>query len=254
VKNVLLCISLVALALSSLLPSYAAAPAKITAVAPVGILVGEADARIKLLEENLASNDTYIQAKGKKIPDEAGALSVLAQAIVESEEKATWQATAADVRDGAKALGAAKSYDEAKTALAAIKEARGGKNGSANPEHEWNKLAKLGTLMNNVSARNNKFRRVTKKKDPTDAEAAEYAGDAAVSAVLALAIGEDTHEVKSKKQEDIDLWKKFARDFQAQMSAASAAYSKKDVTAAADAWKKSATICNDCHGKFKEGE
>jgi hypothetical protein len=254
VKNVLLNVSLAALGLSLLLPCYGAAPAKIAAVAPVAILVGEADARIKLLDEHLASNENYIQAKGKKIPDEAAVLTVLAQAIVESDEKAAWQSSAADVRDAAKALGAAKSYDEAKAALAAIKEAHGGKKGSAKPEYEWNKLAKLGTLMNAVSARNNKFRRVTKKKDPTDAEAAEYAGDAAVSAVLALAIAEDTHEVKSKKQDDIDLWKKFAKDFQTQMSAASAAYTKKDVTGAADAWKKSSTICNDCHGKFKEGE
>ena len=88
----------------------------------------------------------------------------------------------------------------------------------------------------------------------TDAEFAALTGDATVNAVLALATHEDTHEVKSKKAEDIELWKKFSKDYQTQMTATAAALKKKDMTAAADAWKKSNTICNDCHSKFKEGE
>lgn len=252
-KKVLLSLSLGALGMSFLLPCFAAAPAKISAVAPIADLVAECDARIKVLDEALASDKSYLESKGKKIPEEASVLAVLAQAVAESEDKADWQPSAANLRDAAMALAKTKTYDDAKKEFAAVKEAHSGKATGAKVEYEWNKLSKLGILMNQVSSRNNKFRRVT-KKDASDAESAEYARDATVSAVLALAIQEDTHEVKSKKPEDIELWKKFGKDFQAEMTAVSAAYKKKDKTGAAAAWKKASAVCNDCHGKFKENE
>jgi cytochrome c556 len=60
--------------------------------------------------------------------------------------------------------------------------------------------------------------------------------------------------VKSGKAEDIAEWKKFAKAFQVEMTAASAAFKKKDMTAAGDAWKKGNTACNDCHAKFRPNE
>jgi hypothetical protein len=253
-KRISLILALGAIGLSLLVPCYAAAPAKIAAVAPVADIAAQADARIKALEEALKDNEEYNKAKGKTIPTEAGVLAVLAQAVAESEEKAAWQATAADVREAAMALGKAKTFDDAKKELAAVKDAIGGKSSGAKVEYDWAKLCKLGTVMDQISKRNNKFRRNTKKKDPTDVELAEWTGDATVAAVLALAAHEDTHEVKSKKAEDIELWKKFAKEYQTQMTATAAALKKKDMAAAADSWKKSSTACNDCHSKFKEGE
>ena len=250
-KNVLLSLSLGALALSLLLPCYAAAPVKIASVAPVSDLVREADVKIKLLEEFLFDNKSYVESKGTTIPAAAGVLAVLAQAIVESDEKAAWQSAAADVRDAAIIVATAKSYDDAKKGLAAIQDAHGGKAAGAKPEHEWNKLCKLGSIMKEINARNSKLRRVTRKKPPTAAEFAEGSADASVMAVLALAAHDDTHEVKSKKKEDIDEWQKYAKEFQTQMTAVAAAFRKNDVAAAADAWKKGTTACNDCHAKFR---
>jgi hypothetical protein len=253
-KKISLTLALGALALSLLIPCYAAAPAKISTVAPVADLVAAADARVKALEDALKDNEEYNKAKLKTIPAEAGVLAALAQAIAESDEKAAWQGTAADVRDAAMALGSSKSYDDAKKAFAGVKDALGGKSSGAKVEYDWAKLTKLGIVMEQISKRNNKFRRNTKKKDPTDAELAEWTGDATVAAVLGLAAHEDTHEVKSKKAEDIELWKKFAKEYQVQMTTTAANLKKKDLAAAADSWKKSSTACNDCHSKFKEGE
>ncbi len=253
-KKLSLSLALGAIGFSLLLPCYAAAPAKIATVAPIADLTAQADARIKALEEALKDNEEYNKAKGKTIPSEAGVLAVLAQAIAESEEKAAWQATAPDVREAALALGKAKTFDDAKKQFAAVKEAIGGKSSGAKVDYDWGQLCKLGTVMDQISKRNNKFRRNTKKKDPTDVELAEWTGDATLSAVLALAAHDDTHEVKSKKAEDIEQWKKFAKDYQVQMTATAAALKKKDLTAAADSWKKSTASCTDCHAKFKEGE
>src|SRR5262249_54431729 len=52
-KKALLYISLGAIGVSFLLPCYAAAPAKIAAVAPIADIVAEADAKIKALDEAL---------------------------------------------------------------------------------------------------------------------------------------------------------------------------------------------------------
>ena len=250
-KKILVCMSLGALGASLLMPCQAAAPAKIATVAPIANLVAEAEAKIKSLDEALASDKSYLESKGTTIPKEAGVLAVLAQAVVESEEKAAWQPSAADLRDAAKSVASAKSYDEAKKGLAAIKEAHSGKTSGAKAEAEWNHLAGLGKVMKEVNVRNGKLRRAARMKTLTADQADEFSRDASVLAVLALAAQEDTHEVKSGKAEDIAEWKKFAKEFQTQMTAASAAFKKQDVSAASDAWKKGNAACNDCHAKYR---
>jgi hypothetical protein len=253
-NKILVCLSLGALATSFLLPCQAAAPAKIASVAPITDVVAEAEAKIKGLEEALATENSYRENKGTSIPTAAGVLAVLAQAVVESEEKAAWQPAAADLRDAARAVAAAKSYDEAKTGLLAIKDAHGGKTSGAKPEAEWNKLSGLKQVMKEINSRAGKLRRATKKKEPTEAEFAEAARDASVMAVLGLAAHDDTHEVKSGKAEDIADWKKFSKEFQIQLSAASAAFKKKDMAAGGDAWKKGNAACTECHNKFRPSE
>ncbi len=253
-NKILVCLSLGALGTSLLLPCQAAAPAKIASVAPIADLVAEADAKIKSLEEGLASDKTYLEVKGTKLPTDAGVLAVLAQAVAESEEKAAWQATAADVREAAKAVASAKSYDDAKKGLEGIKAAIGGTAAGAKPEAEWNKLCGLGKVMKEINGRAGKLRRATRKKDATETEFADAARDASVMAILGLAAHDDTHEVKSGKAEDIAEWKKFSKEFQAQMTAASAAFKKKDMAAAGDAWKKGNAACTDCHAKFRPNE
>lgn len=252
-KKVLLSISLGALGVSCLLPCYAAAPEKIAKVAPIADLVAEVDAKIKVLEEALASDNSYLESKASTVPNEAGVLAVLAQAVVESDEKATWKAAAADLRDAAKAIGDAKTYDAAKAGLAAAKAAVGGKAGSAKPDAEWNKLCGLGKVMKEINKRKLKLGRTTRKKTLTPAEFEEGARDASVAAVLALAAHDDTHEVKSGKKEDIDEWKKLSKDFQVQMTAAATAFKQQNLAAATDAYKKGNTTCTACHEKFRPG-
>lgn len=251
-NKVLLNLTLGAVGLVVLWPVYAAAPAKIADVAPVGDLVHEADAKIKALEEHLASDKSFNEGKGSSIPRDAGVLAVLAQAISESSESSPWQASAKDVRDGAIAVWSSKSFDDAKKGLEKIKAAHAGKAGDAKPEHDWNKLCKLGSLMKELSARNGKLRSATKKKQMTPQEMEESSRHASVLAVLGLAAEEDTHEVK--KKEEVGEWKKFAKAFQSDMHATSEAFKKGDMAAAAAAWKKGNSACNECHMKFKENE
>ncbi|HLJ12579.1 MAG TPA: hypothetical protein VKU82_15400 [Planctomycetaceae bacterium] len=254
-KSVLFSISLGTIGLALVWTCDAAAPAKIAQVAPMSDLTAEADAKVKALETSLADNQSYLSSKGTTLPADAGVLAVLAQAVAESDEQAAWKPAAADVRDAAIALSNAKSYDDAKKELEAVKAAFGGKSGGAKPEHEWNKLCRLGLLMKEVNKRNTSVKRTLRKKpQPSDAEFAKAAADSSVLAVLALAAHDDTHEVKGQKKEDIDEWQKYAKEFQAQMTVAAAAFAKKDLAGATEASKKGNAACNDCHGKFRKDE
>jgi len=247
-KNVLTSTCLAAAALAGYC-CLAASPAKIKEVAPVADLVTEAEAKIKALEESLASEEKYQEAKATSLPRDASVLAVLAQAITESEEKAGWKASGPDLRDAAIALGGSKSFDEAKKALAAVTEAHGGKSGGAKAEAEWNKLGKFGAIMKEVNVRNGRLRRYLRKlpDNPNDA-----ARDASVLAVLALVAHEDTHEVKQAA--DVPEWQKLSKEFQTHMTAAAAAFNAKDTAGAKAGFDKANSACNACHKKFRDME
>ncbi|MFN8856230.1 MAG: hypothetical protein ACK50P_11740, partial [Planctomycetaceae bacterium] len=157
---------------------FAAAPVKIKDVASGADLVLEADAKIKALEEALASADKYQEAKAGPLGRDASVLAALSQAIVESEEKPQWKASAADVRDGAVAIVGAKSFEEAKKGLDAVKAAAGGTAAGAKPEAEWNKLGTLGAVRKEVNARTGKVRRAVRKRPDNDDELSQTARDA----------------------------------------------------------------------------
>lgn len=246
-KKVLLGVSLAVVAGGILVPAFAAAPVKMSKVAPVADFVAEAEAKVKTLETALATNDSYLAGQKKSIPEDAGILAVLAQAIAEHEEKPTWKASAADLREGAKAIANSKTYDEAKKGLASVKDALGGKSAGASKDHEWGKLAKLGGVMAEVNKRNGALRKAVRS---TTADTAQASRDASVVALLAVVTHEDTHEVKSPA--DLPKWKAFALDMQTNMSAMAGDFRKKDVAAAKESFTKAGKSCADCHAEIRD--
>lgn len=240
----LLSVSLVVVC-GTMLTCYAAAPVKVSTVAPAADLVAESTAKIDSLEKALASNDSYLQSKKNGIPMDAGVLAVLAQSIAESDESAAWKASAPAVRDAALKLAEAGSYEDAQKALASVKEAIGGKAGDAKVEYDWAKLCKLGKLMTEVNKRNGSIRKSLRKAG-TEEQASR---DASVLAVLAIAAHQDTHEVKNKA--DIPQWQAYALDMQTSMTQVAKDMKAKDLAAAKTAFSKSAKSCSDCHAKFR---
>lgn len=245
-KSALICASLGALALSLTLPVHAAAPAKISTVAPVADLIPEAEDKIKLLEESLANNQSYADARQSKIPGDAGVLAILAQAIAESDEDSPWKGKAAAVRDGALAVRNATSFDQASKGLTAIKDAIAGKPAEAKVEADWKGLCKLGPLMTEINRRQGKLRLATRRMPPFPPDAPRHAS---VLAVLCLAAHADTHEVKDKK--DVPEWEKYALELQKQMTDEATALRKNDADAAKKLFTEAGRSCSACHDKFK---
>lgn len=247
-KFTLLGASSAALALAMILPCQAAAPVKVGKVAAVADLVAEADSKIKSIEESLASEESFNDAKKTKIPLDASILAVLAQAIAEHETAAAWKAGAPDVREAAQALAKPTTFDDAKKSLATIKGAKEGKKAAAAVESPWGQLSRQGKVMSEVSKRNNKLRRVSRKLPDDTADAVR---DASVLAILALTIHDDTHEVKNAA--DKPEWVKYSLDMQTASTDLAAALKAKNAKSVKETFTRVSKSCADCHAKFREG-
>ncbi len=245
VKKLWLPLALTMLVSACLVPAFAAE--KLSTVTPVADLVAEAEIKIKDLETLLTDNDSYTKAKKKGIPQAAGTLAILAQAIAEHDEDSAMKKSAADVRDAAMSIAKAGSLDDAKKGLEAAKAAAGGKAGGAKLEHAWDKLTDMDSLMAEVSGRSGKLRKAFRKV-PDDR--APVARDASVLAILALVIEADTHDVKDKA--DIEKWKKYSKELQTGMTKISAALKAKDDAGGKELFVKSATSCNGCHTEIRD--
>jgi cytochrome c556 len=226
----------------------APAPAKIADLATVEDLVAEIDAELAALTETLADAAGYAEARKAAVPQAAGVVACCAQALVEHPAGRTALPGAANLRDSAVAVWKATQHADAVAALAACRDARSGKATGAPAEADWNKLIRLGRMMEEINGRCSKLRTVIRKpKDP-----AADARIATTVAVLALAMEVDTHEVKNPAE--IPAWKSMSGEFRRQMVSVAAALRKGDAETAKTAFTAAAKSCNDCHEKFRDAE
>lgn len=245
VKKVWLPVALGLVVGACLMPAFAAD--KLSTVTPVGDLVSEVEVKIKDLETALTDSESYTKSKKKAIPQSAGLLAVLAQAIAEHDEESAIKKSAADLRDSALAIVKAGSLEDAKKALENAKAAAGGKAGTAKGEFAWDKLIGMDELMSEVSSRSGKLRKAYRKA-PEDHAATSR--DASVLAVLALCIEADTHEVKDKG--DLEKWKKYAQDMRKSMTEIAAALKAKDDVKGKALFIESSKSCNGCHTDIRD--
>lgn len=242
VQKMWLPLALMMVASACLVPAYAAE--KLSTVAPAADLVTEVDSIIKDLDTKLAD---YAKNKKKGIPQAAGTLAVLAQAIAAHDEDSAMKKSAADLRDAAIAIAKSASEDDAKKGLEAAKAAAGGKAAGAKADHAWDKLIDMDSLMAEVNARNGKLRKAFRKA-PEDHAAASR--DASVLAVLGVVIESDTHEVKDKA--DVEKWKKYSKDLQTSMADVAKALKAKDDAGGKAKFLESAKSCNACHTEIRD--
>lgn len=241
---------LVVFGLSVLPLGYAASPVDTTAIAPVADLKAEAAAKITALEGLVADAAKFEESKKSQIPQAAGVLACMAQAIVEHKDRDAAKVAAADLRDAALVLTkiADKDHAQATQALAAAKAAFEGKSdGKAVAEYEWKKLINLHRMMEEINGRNGKIRLAIRRPKDPEAESLH----ATTLAVLAVAMKADTHEVKDPAQ--IPKWEGFAEDYRKKMIELAAAMKKKD-KAAGDIFKAAQKSCAECHAVFRKEE
>lgn len=232
------------------LPAWGDAPQKVAEIATVEDLSAEIADKLTLLGTQLASADDYAKTLEKKeVPQAAGVIACMAQAIVEHPDQAKAKFHAADVREAAIALKNAKTFDEAVKAFGQLKEAQAGKSaGTAKPEAEWNKLTGLGRMMEEINTRSSSIRRALRRLQ----EPEKIARDCSTLAVLALAMEVDTHEVKDPSQ--LPLWKELSAKYRTEMISMAKAVRAKDSAKASEHLAAANMACNQCHEKIRDAE
>lgn len=231
-----------------LIPAWGEAPQKVAEIASVADLVAEINAKVELLGQQVASKEAFEKTVEKKeINQAAGVVACMAQAIVEHPDKAQAKFHAADLRDAAVMLRAAKTFEDATKLFASVKEAHAGKSaGSAKPEAEWNKLTSQGRMMEEINSRSATIRRGLRRLQNPD----ETARDCATLAILALAMEADTHEVKDPAQ--LPLWKELSIQYRTEMLAMAKAVRAKDTAKATTHFTAANQACNNCHEKIRD--
>ena len=104
----------------------------------------------------------------------------------------------------------------------------------------------MHSMMEEINGRNSKIRRLVRRTKGT----VEEQQHAATTAVLALAMAEDTHEVKDKTK--IPDWKKMSFDYQKAMTEVSKAVKEKDKTKIQENFLAGNKACDDCHEVFRD--
>ena len=247
-RRFILTLSLLAASALCLLPAWGEAPQKVVDIASVDDLVAEINAKVELLGQQVASADAFAKTLEKKeVNQAAGVVACMAQAIVEHPDKAKAKFHAADLRDAAVMLRAAKTFDDAAKLFVAVKDAHTGKSaGNAKPEAEWNKLTSQGRMMEEINSRSATIRRGLRRLQKPD----ETARDCTTLAILALAMEADTHEVKDPAQ--LPLWKELSVKYRSEMIAMAKAVRAKDTAKATEHFTAANEACNKCHEQIRD--
>ncbi|HEX4128719.1 MAG TPA: hypothetical protein VHZ24_01665 [Pirellulales bacterium] len=154
-------------------------------------------------------------------------------------------ANAAAMIPPAQALAKAKDLTDAKKSVALLRDVLAGNPPGANAPN-WEKVASLGRVMEQVAGLNTKLRNSIRRLDPRKTD--ENARAATVMAAVGQAIVFDTHEVKDEKL--LPQWYTMSDEMRDACSELAAAIRSGDKTAAASASTRVQKSCDACHEVF----
>ncbi|HET6422279.1 MAG TPA: hypothetical protein VFG20_01270 [Planctomycetaceae bacterium] len=224
--------------------SHAAPPLPLENLATADDLVAEAQALGKDIEECLASRDSY-EEFGSKLKHSTSLLMIVGQVLAEHPQPSKLKAAGADLRDAAIVLNQTLSYDAAKAAQPAVRDALDGKStGKAAVDVPWPQLMKYRPAMDQMNQRLPALRRVMRRpKDPVVESRQMLA-----MALLSIPMHADP---RIKTPEEIPEWQAFTQSMQTHLSDATVKLKAKDLPAANEAFVAGMANCNKCHERFK---
>ncbi|MFP6763866.1 MAG: hypothetical protein VB858_09610 [Planctomycetaceae bacterium] len=246
-KRPVLSLSTLALVAALFVPVKGAAPVKVSDILDATQLADEVKAKIVKLDQSMADKGAFERAlKFKTIATDAGVIACLAQAIAEHEKGPATGMAAASLRDAALRLSRARTMDNARTELAAVEAAVGGKKTDARLDHPWNKLINMHRMMEEMEYREGRIRRTLRRPRTLPRDSSH----ATVLTVLALAMESDTHEVK--QESDLPDWKTWSREYRMQAAKLRIAMQANKADEARKLFAASTKVCASCHEKFRD--
>jgi hypothetical protein len=245
-RSIAVCSLIVGLTWVAAIKRAEAAPPEappVSKFAPADDLVVQVDQYIADLAKDLATEDEY-KASDAEIAKQSNALVVLALALGLHDTDNKYKASAGALMQAAGRLAAAKTYDDAKKAVADLQSASGG-----HAALQWEKVASLEQLMKAVPTVHNRLKKGvegSKFKKKLKATAAQ----SAALAVIAQGALADTSAAKGDEQ--VKQWYDFCVKMRDAAAGVNADIHKRDAAATKKAMAAPNQTCEDCHAVFKK--
>jgi len=222
-------------------------PPKLSKIVPADDLIAQSKIFHKNLCEMSPDEPTW-QDNAHKVTRDAQTLAAVALTLALYDSDHGLKTAAPAVMDAARALGEAKDYAAAQTALEALDAAIENRPAAAEP-FEPRQVGAMGQLMKQAGFANNRIKRGLRRiGDKTD----EKARDAAMLAAIGQAIVYDTQWARGDGGPD--QWYQLCgemRDGAGKLNAAIRAADKEGAQAALEELERS---CSACHAAFRSAK
>jgi len=229
-------------------PTVAPPPPKappVSKFAPADGLVGQVDYYVKRLEKVVATEEDYKDLV-ERIAKDSNTLIVIALSLGLHDTDNPYKKAAPAMIEAAGKLAAAKSYAEAKAAVAAVKRATKAKPPGSS-KLKWEKVASLKQLMLAVPVINTDLKRNI-KPSRLKRRGPKAAGRAAALAAIAQASMYNSGD--TKKPELAKEWYKYCEEMRGAAAQVNGVARRADKKAVRPAMEKLAKSCDHCHEVF----
>jgi hypothetical protein len=225
------------------------APPKVSSFAPAADLIAQVDYYKKRMQDVVASEADYDEAKQARITKDANTVAVLVQHLGMHDGDNPLKKSAQAAVKAAQELQAATDFKSASAAYGKLEKALA--SSADGGELKWGKVAKMGQLMKQVSVINASLKRGLQ---PTrlKSQAKKTSGESATLAAIGNSLLFDTHEVKSEG--DLPDWYSYAGEFRDSAGALNAAIKTGQIAKVTPALKRMSTSCDTCHSKFQKAQ
>jgi len=200
---------------------------------------------LKDLQEAVATEEAFKDVQDR-LPKDAHTLIVLALALGLHDQPNKYQKAAPALMAAAKELASAKDLASAKKAVDALTTAAASQGDPSTLK--WEKVADLEQLMKAVPLISNKIRDASLTPARLEKRAKDYAGYAALLAVIAQ--GSLPNADETEKPSEVEKWQQFCLQMRAASAELNAAIRAKNSEAALKANAQLRQSCDDCHAVF----
>ncbi len=223
------------------------APPKVSTFAPAPDLVAQVDYYKKRIEDAVASEADFDEAKQARIKKDASLIAILALHLGLHDSDNPLKKSAGGIVKAAQQLTNAADYQSAHSGYSNLEKALKGE--TKGEELKWGKVAALGQLMKQVSVINASMKRGL-QSSRLKSQAKKTSGESATLAAIANALPFDTHEVKNET--DLPSWYQYSAEFRDSAGALNAAIKTGETAKVGAALKRMSTSCETCHKKFHQ--
>jgi len=216
--------------------------------APAKDLIAQVEYFIGRIKSDLEDEDEYGEDQQNRVIKDACTIAAIGLVLANHDEKHALKAGASALIESATTLSdEVEDLDAAREAFAEIKVALK-KKGDSEPL-EWEPVADLTVLMEQVPIINNSLRRgVTGRRFKRSAD--RNAGYAATLAAIAQASLID--DAYCGDEEETELWQKICADMRAASMQVNKAVREADQDAAKEALGRLVETCDACHESFRD--